>query len=209
MSTRPTRAARTWLHDGESLARALEKIEAYAKQVPMDVHAGTGHGVHREPAHRAQGGVRQPVQHAPAHRRAHRPPAQPPVLSRLLDETRAALSIGWGDGPAVPVRRDRRRRCSPRFRSARARRPRFPPNAYLAPGTYAGAELKSFTARDAQPLYTDALKQSCSNAADVDAALAQGPAVGQRRAPRYHRRAHRREREHPRVPEREGARSSS
>ena len=33
-----------------------------------------------------------------------------------------------------------------------------PPNAYLAPGTYAGAELKSFTARDAQPLYTDALE---------------------------------------------------
>ena len=25
------------LHDGEGLARALEKIEAYAKQVPMDV----------------------------------------------------------------------------------------------------------------------------------------------------------------------------
>ena len=46
-----------------------------------------------------------------------------------------------------------------------------PANAYLAPGTYAGAELKSFTARDAQPLYTDALKQSCSNAADVDAAV--------------------------------------
>jgi heat shock protein HtpX len=26
------------LHDGESLARALEKIEAYAKQRPMDVN---------------------------------------------------------------------------------------------------------------------------------------------------------------------------
>jgi len=53
-----------------------------------------------------------------------------------------------------------------------------PPNAYLAPGTYAGADLKSFTARDAQPLYTDALKQSCSNAAGVDAAVAPGPPSG-------------------------------
>ena len=35
-----------------------------------------------------------------------------------------------------------------------------PPNAYLAPGTYAGADLRSFTARDAQPLYTGALQQS-------------------------------------------------
>ena len=53
-----------------------------------------------------------------------------------------------------------------------------PPNAYLAAGTYAGADLKAFTARDAQPIYTDALKQACSNAADVDAALATGPPSG-------------------------------
>ncbi len=53
-----------------------------------------------------------------------------------------------------------------------------PANAHLAPGTYAGAELESFTARDAQPLYSDALKQACSNAADVDAALAKGPPSG-------------------------------
>jgi hypothetical protein len=53
-----------------------------------------------------------------------------------------------------------------------------PPSAYLAPGTYAGTELKGFTARDAQQLYTDALKQGCSNAADVDAALAKGPPSG-------------------------------
>jgi hypothetical protein len=52
------------------------------------------------------------------------------------------------------------------------------PNAYLAPGTYAGTELKSFTARDAQPLYTDPLKQACPNAAGVDAALAKGPPAG-------------------------------
>jgi hypothetical protein len=53
-----------------------------------------------------------------------------------------------------------------------------PPNAYLAPGTYAGAELQSFTARDAQPLYGDALKQACPNAADVDVASAKGPPSG-------------------------------
>lgn len=50
-----------------------------------------------------------------------------------------------------------------------------PPNAYLAPGPYAGTELKGFTAREAQPIYTDALRPGCSNAADVDAALAIGP----------------------------------
>ena len=53
-----------------------------------------------------------------------------------------------------------------------------PPYAYLAPGTYAGAELKSFTARDAQPLYSEALKQSCTNAAGVDAGVAPGPPSG-------------------------------
>jgi hypothetical protein len=53
-----------------------------------------------------------------------------------------------------------------------------PPTAYLTPGGYASSELKGFTARDAQPLYTDALKAGCSKAAAVDAALAQGPASG-------------------------------
>ena len=53
-----------------------------------------------------------------------------------------------------------------------------PASAYLAPGSYAGTELKSFTARDPQPLYTDALKQACSNAANVDAASAKGPPSG-------------------------------
>ena len=84
------------LHDGEPLARALEKIEAYAKQVPMDVQPGAGHGLHREPAHRAQGGVRQPVQHAPADRRAHPAPAFRAVLS---DHTLARCRSG-GRGPA-------------------------------------------------------------------------------------------------------------
>jgi hypothetical protein len=53
-----------------------------------------------------------------------------------------------------------------------------PTSAYLAPATYAGSELKGFTPRDAQPLYTDALKKGCSNAAGVDAAQALGPASG-------------------------------
>ena len=69
-------------HDGEPLARALEKIEAYAKQVPMNIDPAHAHGVHHQPAHRAQGGVRQPVQHAPADRRPHRPPAHRAVLTR-------------------------------------------------------------------------------------------------------------------------------
>ena len=53
-----------------------------------------------------------------------------------------------------------------------------PASAYLAPGNYAGTELRSFTARNAQPLYVDALTQACSNAADVGAALAKGPPSG-------------------------------
>ena len=53
-----------------------------------------------------------------------------------------------------------------------------PPNAYLAAGSYAGADLAAFTARGAQPIFTDSLKQACSNAADVDAALASGPPSG-------------------------------
>ena len=42
-----------------------------------------------------------------------------------------------------------------------------PPNAYLAPGSYAGADLKSFTARDAQPLYTDALNNRVTPGTEV------------------------------------------
>ena len=67
--------------DGEPLARALEKIEAYAKQVPMNINPAAGDRVHHQPADRAQGAVRQPVQHPPADGRPHRPPASPRVLS--------------------------------------------------------------------------------------------------------------------------------
>ena len=38
MSTRPTRSGAHLIDDGEPLARALEKIEAYAKQVPMNIN---------------------------------------------------------------------------------------------------------------------------------------------------------------------------
>ncbi|MEX1009112.1 MAG: hypothetical protein WD271_14900 [Acidimicrobiia bacterium] len=53
-----------------------------------------------------------------------------------------------------------------------------PPDAYLTAGTYARTPFVAFTARDAQPLYTDALKGSCPRAAEVDAALAKGPSSG-------------------------------
>jgi len=54
----------------------------------------------------------------------------------------------------------------------------LPPNTLLVPGTYAGTELRGFTAREAQPLYTDALKQGCPAEAGVDTALAKGPPAG-------------------------------
>ena len=71
-------AARTCSHDGEPLARALEKIEAYAKQVPMDVDPAQAQAYIVNPLTRPQGAVRQPVQHPPADRGARRPPAQQP-----------------------------------------------------------------------------------------------------------------------------------
>ena len=70
--------ARAARHDGEPLARALEKIEAYAKQVPMDVNPAQAQAYIVNPLTRPQGGVRQPVQHAPADRGARAPPAQQP-----------------------------------------------------------------------------------------------------------------------------------
>ena len=68
-------------HDGEPLARALEKIEAYAKQVPMNVAPAQAQAYIVNPLTGRKVRVRQLVQHAPAHRRAHRPAAQRPVLS--------------------------------------------------------------------------------------------------------------------------------
>ena len=41
------------LGNGEPLARALEKIDAYAKQVPMNVDPAHGDRLHHQPAHRA------------------------------------------------------------------------------------------------------------------------------------------------------------
>jgi hypothetical protein len=54
----------------------------------------------------------------------------------------------------------------------------LPASAYVTPGTYAGTQLVGFTARDAQPLYTEALKQSCTRAAQVDAVLAKAQPSG-------------------------------
>jgi hypothetical protein len=45
-----------------------------------------------------------------------------------------------------------------------------PPNAYLSPGGYADIPLVSFTARDPQPLYDDALRQACAKSQQIDAA---------------------------------------
>jgi hypothetical protein len=46
----------------------------------------------------------------------------------------------------------------------------LPSNAYLSPGGYANVPLVSFTARDPQPLYDDALKQACAKAQQIDTA---------------------------------------
>ena len=71
VSTRPTPAART-CSTTASRSPALEKIEAYAKQVPMNVNPAQAHRLHHQPAHRTQGELRQPVQLAPADRGPHR-----------------------------------------------------------------------------------------------------------------------------------------
>ena len=65
------------LGDGEPLARALEKIDAYAKQVPMNVDPAQATAYIINPLTRPQGQLRQPLHHAPAHRGARRPPPRP------------------------------------------------------------------------------------------------------------------------------------
>ena len=84
------------LHDGEPLARALEKIEAYAKQLPMNIDPAQAPGVHHQPAHRTQVRVRQAVQLAPADRGAD--PA--PALRALLATSTLARCSSGGRGPA-------------------------------------------------------------------------------------------------------------
>jgi len=58
------------------LASALEKLEVYAHRVPMTIQPAQAQAFHRQPAHRAQGQLRQPVPHPPHDRRAGPPPAR-------------------------------------------------------------------------------------------------------------------------------------
>ena len=123
-STRPTRAAPHLSHDGEPLARALEKIEAYAKQVPMNVDPAQATAYIVNPLTGRKVEFAEPVQHAPADRRAHPAPALRAVLAT---STLARCSRG-GRGPASCRRRrcrtgdgDARRRTICRWR--RAHRP--------------------------------------------------------------------------------------
>ena len=62
------------LGSGESLARALEKIDAYAAQGAHEREPGPGERLHRQPVHRPPGGLREPLLHAPADRGADPPP---------------------------------------------------------------------------------------------------------------------------------------
>ena len=69
------------LGNGEPLARALEKIEAYAKQVPMNVDPAQATAYIINPLTGRKVNFSQPVPDAPADRRAHRPPAPPASAS--------------------------------------------------------------------------------------------------------------------------------
>ena len=63
------------LGTGEPLARALEKIDAYAKQIPMNVDPAHATAYIINPLTGTQGELREPLPDAPADRRAHRPAA--------------------------------------------------------------------------------------------------------------------------------------
>jgi hypothetical protein len=54
----------------------------------------------------------------------------------------------------------------------------LPANAYLSPGAYANTPLASFTARDPQPLYDDALRQACTKSQQIDTAAAKARSNG-------------------------------
>ena len=90
---RPQRAPGC-IGDGEPLARALEKLEAVRRSgCPMNVEPGPGDGLHRQPAHRAAGAVRQPVLTHPPTGSASAACATGPPMGPRAD--RAA-------GPATP-----------------------------------------------------------------------------------------------------------
>ena len=71
--------------DGEPLARALEKIEAYAKRIPMNMNPAQATAYIINPLTGRKVQVRQPVQHPPADGRPHRPPPPPRLLTELAD----------------------------------------------------------------------------------------------------------------------------
>ena len=80
-----------------------------------------------------------------------------------------------------------------------------PPNAYLARGHVRGCRPPGVhRTRRATDLH-GCVEASVLGRGRRRRRLGARPAVGQRRAARYHRRPHRRERERPRVPEREGS----
>ena len=82
------------LGDGEPLARALEKIDAYAKQVPMNIDPAQATAYIINPLTRPEGELREPLHDPPADRGAHRPPPRP-VTPEL---TRGHHQIEQGDG---------------------------------------------------------------------------------------------------------------
>ena len=73
----PDRSGAELVGTGEPLARALEKIDAYAQQIPMNVDPADADGLHHQPAHREAGELREPLPVAPADRGAHRAVAAP------------------------------------------------------------------------------------------------------------------------------------
>ena len=100
-----------------------------------------------------------------------------PAVRCYVDARSAAPSLD--QRPGCPAVRSATRPPSSRWlRPARPRRPRSR-RTHISPGRYAGGELKGFTARDAQPLYTDALQAMVLECRRVSMrALAKGPASG-------------------------------
>ncbi len=71
------------LGTGEPLARALEKIDAYAQADPDEHRPCARDRVHHQSADGEEGEVREPVPHAPADRRADRAAAPPARAQRV------------------------------------------------------------------------------------------------------------------------------
>jgi heat shock protein HtpX len=76
------------VHDGESLARALEKIEADERQ------PGRSHRLHHQPAHGAPSQLRRPVLDPPANHRAGCPAPQPFLVTDAVQSRRLSNCSG-------------------------------------------------------------------------------------------------------------------